>query len=56
MGFLNLGNEFWINVLSNMVGALIGAILAIPTGLWLDRRIKLREQEERAEYGIKDHT
>ena len=31
-----------------MVGALIGAILAIPTGLWLDRRIKLREQEERA--------
>jgi hypothetical protein len=42
--FLSIGKE----LLANSVGALIGAVLAIPTGLWLDRRIKLREQRERS--------
>lgn len=41
------GGDFWSELVANLVGALIGAMLAIPTGLWLDRRIKTREQMER---------
>jgi len=38
---------FWSELVANLVGALVGAMLAIPTGLWLDRRVKSREQQER---------
>jgi len=38
---------FWLQVLPNLLGALFGAILAIPVGLWLDRQIKARELNKR---------
>lgn len=42
--FASIGKD----LLANAVGALIGAILAIPTGLWLDRQVKSKEQRERS--------
>lgn len=38
---------FWSDVVANLVGALVGAGLAIPTGLWLDRQVKMKEERER---------
>jgi hypothetical protein len=37
---------FWSQLLPNLLGALFGAILAIPAGLWLDRKIKNKEQKQ----------
>lgn len=38
--------SFFYDVLSNLIGALIGAVLAIPTGLWIDRKAKERSQKD----------
>ncbi len=39
-------SSFFLDILGNLIGALIGAALAIPTGLWIDRKTKERNQRE----------
>src|SRR4051812_13828605 len=46
-------SSFWWGLLSNIIGAAFGAALAIPGGLWLDRRVKRKEQGERTSLILK---
>jgi hypothetical protein len=40
--------DFTLEAGANLVGALVGALLAIPTGLWIDRKRSAKEQRDRA--------
>lgn len=39
-------SEFWVDLITSLIGTLLGAGLAIPVGLYLDRWIKERETKE----------
>lgn len=48
----NIWSAFALEAGANLVGALVGAMLAIPTGLWIDRRRRVREQQEQADVAL----